>query len=100
MNLTTPGRSSAGIFGIVGVWVKLKYQRWPIHITPQMMWHQRIKNSHQSKLTNSCMVFSPSSSASGDGVDQQDHDDREHEPEHDRLPQRIQRVFHCHVPFL
>src|ERR1700749_3001631 len=60
MYLATPGRSSAGIFGIVGVWVKLKYQRWPIHITPQAMWHQRTKNTHQSKATSSCMIcFSP-----------------------------------------
>ena len=41
----TPGCSSVGIFGIVGVWVKLKYQRWPIHITPLAIWHQRIEKA-------------------------------------------------------
>jgi hypothetical protein len=36
----------------------------------------------------------------GDGVNQQHDDDREHKAQDDRLPERIQRVFHCNVPFL
>src|SRR5215469_6721375 len=86
MYLATPGRSSVGIFGIVGVWVKLKYQRWPIHITPHRMCSQRIQKSHQSKLTNSAMAISPFF-ALGDGVDQKNDDDRQHDPKRDRLSQ-------------
>ncbi len=41
MNLPSAGFSSSGIFGIVGVATKLKYQSSPIHITPQMTCSQR-----------------------------------------------------------
>ena len=48
MNLVMAGFCSSGIFGIDGVWTKLKYQRRPIHITPLMMCSQRKQSVHQS----------------------------------------------------
>ena len=53
MNLPSAGRSSSGIFGVVGVATKLKYQSRPIHITPEMMCSQRTKNSQ--KALSACM---------------------------------------------
>ena len=45
MNLMIAGFWSSGIFGIDGVWTKLKYQSRPIHITPERMCSQRMKNA-------------------------------------------------------
>src|SRR6266851_2077897 len=58
---------------------------------PPMPCSQRKAIVHQGKLTNS--MVSPSA-ASGDGVDQQDEHNREHEAEHDRALQRVERIFH------
>src|ERR1700712_4886884 len=48
MNLPSAGFSSSGIFGIVGVATKLKYQSRPIHITPQMMCAQRMMKAQKA----------------------------------------------------
>src|SRR5260221_1565490 len=91
MNLVIAGFCSSGILGIDGVCTKLKYQRCPIHMMPLMTCSQRKAIVHQAKLTNS--MVSPSA-ASGDGVDQQDQHNREHEAEHDRALQRVQWILH------
>src|SRR3954464_1083389 len=48
MTLLTAGFCSSGIFGIDGVWTKLKYHSRPIHITPESTWSQRKKNAHHA----------------------------------------------------
>ena len=45
MKRPSAGFSSSGIFGMVGVETKLKYQSSPIHITPQTTCSQRKVNS-------------------------------------------------------
>src|SRR6185437_8277008 len=51
MNLVTAVRLSTGwIFGMVGTCTKLKYQSRPIHITPLMIWSQRMQNVAQEWL--------------------------------------------------
>ena len=47
ITLPIAGFWSSGIFGMFGIWTKLKYQSSPIHITPASTWVQRKKNSHQ-----------------------------------------------------
>src|SRR5713101_5814911 len=91
INLVIAGFCSSGILGIDGVCTKLKYQSKPIHMMPLMTCSQRKAIVHQGKLTNS--MVSPST-ASGDGVDQQDEHNREHEAEHDRALQRVEWIFH------
>ena len=44
MYLPSAGRSSVGIFGVVGVETKLKYHNRPIHITPHSTCSQRTRN--------------------------------------------------------
>src|SRR3954468_19896214 len=82
MNLVIAGRISIGIFGTVGAWVKLKYQRWPIHITPDATCSQRKEKALHSKLTSS--IFAPPFRA--DRVNQEHAHDREGEAQRDRLP--------------
>src|SRR5262249_59832921 len=75
MKRTTAGRSSAGIFGMVGVCVKLKYHRWPIHMMPLMMWPQRMNCVHQSKPMNSMAVFPRVTFSDGESMDRANHQD-------------------------
>src|SRR5579863_6402967 len=83
MNLVTAGFCSSGILGIDGVCTKLKYQRCPIHMMPLKTCSQRKNIAHHSYDTNS-MVSPPPSVSGGDGVDQQDHHDGEHDAKRDR----------------
>src|SRR5690349_8554968 len=48
ITLVIAGFSGSGIFGMDGVCTKLKYQRRPIHITPDMTCSQRMAKSHQA----------------------------------------------------
>ncbi len=49
INPVTAPRCASGIFGIDGVWTKLKYQSWPIHITPLSTWSQRMARDPTSR---------------------------------------------------
>jgi hypothetical protein len=48
ITLLTAGFCSSGIFGIEGVWTKLKYHSSPIHITPDRMCSHRMKKVDQA----------------------------------------------------
>src|SRR5947209_14492894 len=87
MYRTTAGRISAGIFGTVGVWVKLKYHRWPIHMTPAMTWAQRKKARHQSALARKSICQSPA--RLGHHADDDRQHDRQNEAGGDRRPQIV-----------
>src|SRR5579864_7136114 len=84
MNLVTAGRRSIGIFGTVGAWVKLKYHRWPIHITPLRMCSQRKMKVQKAMLVKS-MVVSPCLPLHPEDRNQRGDDDGEDKSEKDCL---------------
>src|SRR5665213_192985 len=97
MNLPTPGFSSAGILGMVGVCTKLKYHSRPIHMMALRTWNQRKANTHQANVTISFMAFPPDRSSRDDVNQDDDHGGQDESQQH-RLAQRIQWIFHAFPP--
>ena len=73
--------------------MKLKYQRWPIHMMPLMMCNQRNANTHQScEVKNMAFPLWPASGA--DDANYVVHDEGQYESQEDGLAQRVQWIFH------